>query len=103
MAILNRDEYFERLSTIVGDKSDDESIAFVEDFSDTYNDLTNRATGDGVDWKQKYEENDKMWKERYKNRFFSGNAGNPNFTYPDEIIEEEKKKGITIDDLFETK
>lgn len=99
MAILNRDEYFERISTIIGDRNDDDSVAFVEDFTDTYNDLANRATGDGIDWKEKYNELDKSWKERYKNRFFSGNGGNPNVGYPNEEQEEEKKE-ITIDDLF---
>lgn len=102
MAILNRDEFFESLNGFIGDRNDDDSIQFMENMSDTYEDLSNRATGDGEDWKQKYIENDKMWKERYKSRFFSGNVGNSdNLGYPDDT--EDEKKPISIDDLFEEK
>ena len=102
MAILDRENYFERLNNFIGDRNDDESIKFMEDMSDTFEDLTNRANGDGVDWKNKFQENDKMWKERYKSRFFSGNTGNPDVGYPDDT-ETEEKGDITIDDLFEQK
>lgn len=102
MAILNRDEFFESLNTFIGDRNDNDSIQFMENMSDTYEDLSTKANGDGEDWKQKYIENDKMWKERYKNRFFSGNTGNSeNLGYPEE--NEEEKKPISIDDLFEKK
>ena len=103
MAVLNRDEYFEKLNTFIGDRNDNESIQFMEDMSDTYEDLSTKADGDGVDWETKYKENDKMWKERYKKRFFSGNTGyGDNVGYP-EVDEENEKKSITIDDLFESK
>lgn len=101
MAVLNRDEYFESLKTIFDGKNDSDSITLMENLTDTYEDLNNRASGDGVDWKKKYEENDEMWKDRYKNRFFSGNGGNPNYHYPNEPDEPEDKKPVTYDDLFE--
>lgn len=101
MAVLDRDEYFESLRTIFDGRNDTDSITMMENLTDTYEDLNNRANGDGIDWKKRYEENDEMWKDRYKNRFFNGNGGNPNLHYPNETNEDSEKKPITIDDLFE--
>ena len=102
MAILNRDDYFARLQTIVGDNTSDESIQFIEDMTDTYNDMETRANGDGVDWEQRYHELDESWKQKYRHRFFSGNGasniGNGNST--DNSDFEERSKTITINDLF---
>ena len=71
MAVKNKDEILEAIKTRVGDNTDDETISFLEDVSDTLTDLETRASGYGEDWKTKYEENDKSWRERYTNRFFS--------------------------------
>lgn len=70
MAVKNKDEILEAIKTRVGDNTDDETISLLEDVSDTLTDLETRATG-GEDWKTKYEENDKSWRERYTTRFFS--------------------------------
>lgn len=108
MAILTREEYLKRIQDMIGDDSSDESVSFLEDLTDTYNDLDNRANGDGEDWKTKYEENDKAWKKRYMQRFFSG-SGYSNYEEdettmltPDEIALE-KAQSITVDELFEEK
>lgn len=76
MATLNRDQFFETLSTIIGDKSDPEAIKALEDMTDTYNALEKGITGDGIDWKKKYEENDQSWRVKYRNRFLNGDGGN---------------------------
>lgn len=100
MAILNRDEYFEHVRAAIGDRSDDESVKFLEDMTDTYNSLEDNITHrDGEDWEQRYHDLDNQWKKRYKERFFSGRGGNPN-GLPTTSIEEEEKV-ITIDGLFE--
>ena len=70
MGVKNKDEILEAIKTRVGDNTDDETISLLEDVSDTLTDLETRASG-GEDWKTKYEENDKLWRERYTNRFFS--------------------------------
>lgn len=92
MAVKNKDEIFEAIKLRVGDKTDDETISFLEDVSDTLTDLETKANGDGEDWKTKYEENDKSWRERYTNRFFSKEPD------PEPDPEPEVKK--TFSDLF---
>lgn len=77
MVVLEREEYFNRLNSFLGDTNTDESVQFLEDMTDTYNDMSSRLDG-GTDWKQKYEENNAAWKKRYTERFFSGGTNNPN-------------------------
>lgn len=74
MSVLNRDDFFNRIQSIVGTDTSDDSLSFIEDMNDTYNDLESRANGDGVDWQQRYNELDEAWKEKYKKRFFSGGS-----------------------------
>lgn len=95
MAVKNKDEILEAVKTRVGDSTDDETISFLEDVSDTLTDLETRASG-GEDWKTKYEENDKLWRERYTNRFFSKEP-EPD-PKPEPEPEPEVKK--TFSDLF---
>lgn len=94
MAILNRDEYFSRVNEIVGTNTDEASIKFVEDMSDTFNDLENRANSDGSEWERKYHELDESWKKKYKQRFFSGTS-----SIVDDTIHQEKEKTV-YSDLF---
>lgn len=74
MSILNRDDYFSRVNEIVGSNTDEKSIKFVEDMTDTFNDLENKANSDGADWERKYHELDESWKKKYKQRFFTGKS-----------------------------
>lgn len=98
--ILTKNEFFEQLHNHVGTDSSDESIAFVENMTDTYNDLEKKANGDGVDWEKKAKEIDEAWKKKYRNRFFSGSeTNNPNARESE--TEEEKSEHIRVEDLFE--
>lgn len=97
MAVLTRDEFFDRVQTIVGTDTTDESLAFIEDMTDTYNSLDERANGDGTDWEQRYHDLDESWKEKYKKRFFSGGSSR----VIEDAKEVEKEKEVTYDDLFE--
>ena len=71
MAVKTREEILESFKTRLGENPDDDSIAFLEDVTDTLNDFEKRANGDGTDWKSKYEENDANWRKKYTERFFS--------------------------------
>nr|DAU33452.1 MAG TPA: hypothetical protein [Caudoviricetes sp.] len=71
MAVKTREEILESFKTRLGENPDDDSIAFLEDVTDTLNDFEKRAKGDGTDWKSKYEENDANWRKKYTDRFFS--------------------------------
>ena len=71
MAVKTREEILESVRARVGEQTDDETISFIEDISDTLNDLETKAKGDGTDWKAKYEENDAEWRKKYTERFYS--------------------------------
>lgn len=101
MAVRSKEEFFSLLHDRVGADTSDESIAFIEDMTDTYNDLERRAQGDGQDWERKFHELDESWKRRYKHRFFHGDGGD----YVPETAEnsEPEPEEIEIEDLFEEK
>lgn len=70
MSVLKRDVLFEKIKAIIGETATDETLVFLEDVSDTLNDLETRVN-DKTDWKEKYEQNDIMWRKKYKDRFFN--------------------------------
>lgn len=101
MAVLSHDDFMNAVKGLAGDNADDSTLAMIENFTDTFNDLETRAN-DTTDWKLKYEQNDNDWREKYKARFFDGNAG----TTPAEVMKDQKEdttndgKDISFDDLF---
>lgn len=95
MAVKTREEILESLRGRFGEEPTDEDIAMLEDITDTFKDFEEK-TSDATNWKNKYEENDKAWKKKYSDRFFS----NDNDVYPDEP---EDKPMKTFDDLFTVK
>ena len=101
MPVLDRDTFFNRLHERLGSDSSEESISFLEDMTDTYNDLERRANGDGTDWEKKYHELDENWRKRYRHRFFTGDGGNA----PEEEKEADgyEAEDVTVEDLFEEK
>ena len=99
MAVKSTEEIMTLIKDRFGDDTSDETLAFLEDISDTFNDLETKASGDGEDWKAKYEQNDKEWREKYKERFFSKEP-TPNQD-PDPEPEDNSPK--TFDDLFNVK
>ena len=77
---------------------DDETIAFLEDVTDTLTDLETKAKGDGTDWKTKYEENDAEWRKKYTERFYSSDP-NPD---PEPPKPDDTPKPKTFAELFTT-
>ena len=99
MAVRTKDELLEIIKGRIGDDSSDETISFLEDITDTLSDYEEKATkSDEEDWKTKYEENDKMWREKYRERFFSKEVEKE-----DEDFSEDEVKSLSYDDLFEEK
>lgn len=92
MAKLSKDELIEKIKKYVGDRTDDETIEIIEDITDSID------TSDADEWKRKYEENDKMWRDKYVSRFFDKK---------EEVLEtpteheEEEKEYNSYEDLFE--
>lgn len=102
MAIRKYDEIMEIVKNRIGEDTTDEAISFVEDISDTFNDLQTRLNEAG-DWKAKYDELDESWRTRYRNRFYE--TGNLNIDN-DPIDFEEKNpdvedKIVSFEQLFD--
>lgn len=92
MAKLSKDELIEKVRKYVGDRTDDETIEIIEDISDSID------SSDADDWKKKFEENDKMWRDRYISRFVEKKEDE--LDTPTEH-EEEEKEYKSFEDLFE--
>lgn len=86
-------ELIETVKTRIGDNPDDESVSFLEDITDTLTDYDNK-TKDNTDWKKKYDELDKEWKQKYVERFLEY-AEDINEDNDDEVETPEK-----FDELF---
>lgn len=116
MAKLTQKEFMEKLDKIIGDRTDNEALNFIEDCKDT-------ISSEGDDWKAKYDEEvqknaelEKTWREKYKARFFAADESsinnpneNNNKTNPakpkdtvddDEQAKLEQAEKIRFDDLF---
>lgn len=92
MAKLSKDELIEKVRKYVGDRKDDETIEIIEDISDSID------SSDADEWKQKYQENDKMWRDKYISRFVEKKEDEPDT--PTEHEDEEKEYN-SFEDLFE--
>lgn len=101
MAILDREAFITRLQERVGDDNSDSALQFIEDMTDTFNDLETRSSGTSDEqWQEKYDQLDATWREKYKARFFNSE------TTPDDVIEGQEKDikddsdKVSFDDLF---
>lgn len=103
MAVITRDEMLQIIRGFIGETPDDNGLKVLEDFNDTLDDYYSRITESG-NWKTKYEENDREWRKRYSDRFYSPEPpGTPApMPYAGEYAlpgDDEEPK--TYDDLFE--
>lgn len=110
MAVLSKEEFMSQLSARMGDDNSDETLAFIENMTDTYNSL--EANGQGIaveqanaEWQAKYDKLqadydtlDTSWREKYKARFFSG-EDSQDMQSPTEVLHPENNE-VTYDDLF---
>lgn len=91
MAVRTREEIMGYLNELTTGQTDDRTLAIIEDITDTFN-----AYGEAEDWRQKYDDLDRSWRDRYRERFFAGEG-------EDEEVDEidtEKTEKRTYDDLF---
>lgn len=101
--VKKTEEILELLKNKFADDTSDETLSLIEDVSDTLKEKDTLA-GSSEEWKKKYEDNDKQWREKYKSRFFStpdtgasdpSGTGGTNDDEPDE-----PPKQLQYDDLF---
>lgn len=80
--VRTKEELLSSLRTVFGDSTDDNTLAVIEDVSDTMDSFK----GDGKDWKAEAERIDQEWRQKYHDRFFTSapadeedplDAGNP--------------------------
>ena len=91
MAIKTRDEIVASFNQLIGDNSSDEVLSLIEDITDTMNANNNNEYN-----KQRYDELDASWRQRYKERFLSGKPTDED----EEDFEDEKPKKLTYESLF---
>lgn len=96
MAIKTKDELMNEIKEKFKDDTSDETLAFLGDITDTVNDYDAKVK-DSTDWKKKYEDNDKKWRDKYKERFFSGE---PDDSTEPPKTEPEQKPIRNYSDLF---
>ena len=84
----------EELLSDVGEGTDDNTLALLENIRDTYNDLSSKAS-DPENWKQKYEDNDKEWRKKYRDAFM-----NPPVDNNPPVPDPEPPKSLRFEDLF---
>lgn len=95
--IRTREELLEDVRRVLGDRTDDDALAVIENISDT-------LENGGEDWQRRYEDNDREWRERYRARFFDGGRDNDTPDKNDKRDDEKRDshaEDITISDLFE--
>lgn len=92
MAIKSNEDLMNGIRTILGDRTDEEALGLLEDIDDTLKDY---ATNANIDWKNKYDENDAAWKQKYRDRFFGAVVDED-----DKLKDEPEEKKLTYDSLF---
>lgn len=92
--VKSKEELIASITKMIGDSTSDESISLLEDVTDTMDSLS-----DGENWKQKYEDNDREWRQKYKERFMTpvDDKGEP-----EPIEEPGEPKVKTFEELFKT-
>lgn len=98
MAVKTKDDILNALKARFGDDTSDETLSLIEDVSDTYDDMSTKVQESG-NWQEKYEENDKAWRKKYRDRFYSHIEEEPE---PEPEPEPKNDGPKTFDDLFKT-
>ena len=99
MSIKTIEELMNSVRSQVGDSTDDQALSLIEDVQDT---LVSLSAQNSENWKQKYEVNDKQWREKYKSRFFNS-PEKPDVEIIETNEEDVKEKPLTFDNLFTVK
>lgn len=97
MAVVNKDTIMERLRENFNDNDSDDVLGLLEDVTDTLNDYQSRLEENG-NWKERYEQNDREWRQKYKDRFFN-NEPEPD-PEPEPDKDPEQTTPITFEELF---
>ena len=110
MAKLNREQFLEAIKARIGDDTSDLAMQFVEDMTDTFDGFATDSNSQRIseleqqltDAKAEKDELDKSWRQRYRDRFFSGID---EYKLPPEVkdpepVEPDRATTIQVNDLF---
>lgn len=96
MAVKSKEELLESIKGLLADDTSDASIALLEDITDSFD--AQKTSTETEDWKKKYEENDREWRQKYRDRFFS--TGSEDVPQPKELQPEPDNSPKKFEDLF---
>lgn len=102
--IKTTNEILTQLKELTKDMSDDTTLKFIEDVTDTLNDK-DKVDVDSVnkEWEEKYNTLDSEWRNKYKERFFTQSEENEKKqANADSEKEAEENKTYKYDDLFKS-
>lgn len=108
---LTREEYMASIASIIGERTDDEALKFVEDMTDTFDGNANTEYEETINTlnatiKELTDKNNAIeeeWRKKYLARFYGGSdeeidPSNQNVIEDETMLDGEEN--ITIDDLF---
>lgn len=97
--VLNREEFMNAIEQLSGDNADDATMELIANVTETFDDLSARATADidsiNAEHEKEMKELDDAWRKKYKDAYFHG-AEDENEDKKDEVTEEP----VTYDALF---
>ena len=110
MAKLNREQFLEAIRARIGDDTSDLAMQFVEDMTDTFDGFATDSNSQRIseleqqltDARTERDDLDKSWRQRYRDRFFSGIDEDK---LPPEVkdpasVEPDRATTIQVNDLF---
>lgn len=110
MAKLNREQFLEAIKSRIGDDTSDVAMQFVEDMTDTFDGFSTNDSAQRISEleqqlnsaKSEKDELDKSWRQRYRDRFFSGIEEEelPPEVKDPEPVEPDRATTIQVNDLF---
>lgn len=93
MSVKSKEEILASVRAIVGEDTSDATLELFDDISDT---LDNYSNSENINYKEKYEQNDREWRQKYRDRFMNGKPEDDD----DEEAEENSGKKYTYENLF---
>lgn len=110
---LTREEYMTSIASIIGERTDDEALKFIEDMTDTFDGNVNTEAEETIntlnatiaELTDKNKSIEAYWRKKYRDRFYGGsdndvtNPSNQTVIEKDTMIDGDEED-ITIEDLF---